>query len=202
MVVNLVRSGRKQPQLFSASAGGPARHPSTVRLSRRACGSRVARVALHALLACTAVTARALGGVAFELGSGDGVKTGRAALQRDWNSRWLQSANWRVGGYWDVALGYWNWNNTAPGLHEELFDFGLTPVLRLQPNGLAGPYVEAGIGLHLLSHSSIGERRMVRRSSSAVMSAWATVSVPDAAARWATGFSIFRTQTSRSPTRA
>ena len=27
MVVNLVRSGRKQPQLFSASAGGQARHP-------------------------------------------------------------------------------------------------------------------------------------------------------------------------------
>ena len=27
MVVNLVRSGRKQPQLFSASAGGKARHP-------------------------------------------------------------------------------------------------------------------------------------------------------------------------------
>jgi hypothetical protein len=26
MVVNLVRSGRKQPQLFSASAGGKARH--------------------------------------------------------------------------------------------------------------------------------------------------------------------------------
>src|SRR5690348_11278207 len=27
MVVNLVRSGRKQPQLFFASAGGKARHP-------------------------------------------------------------------------------------------------------------------------------------------------------------------------------
>jgi hypothetical protein len=27
MVVNLVRSGRKQPQRFSASAGGTARHP-------------------------------------------------------------------------------------------------------------------------------------------------------------------------------
>ena len=27
MVVNLVRSGRKQPQLFTASAGGKARHP-------------------------------------------------------------------------------------------------------------------------------------------------------------------------------
>jgi hypothetical protein len=27
IVVNLVRSGRKQPQLFSASAGGWARHP-------------------------------------------------------------------------------------------------------------------------------------------------------------------------------
>jgi opacity protein-like surface antigen len=36
----------------------------------------------------------------------------------------------------------------------------LTPVFRLQPNALAGPYVEAGIGFHLLSHSSIGDNRL------------------------------------------
>jgi lipid A 3-O-deacylase len=160
MVVNLVRSGRKQPQLFSASAGGTARHPSSVRRSRINGASRPVRLALFALLACTGADAHALDGVAFEFGTGDGVKTARAALQWDWKSRWLQSANWHVGGYWDVALAYWKWNNGAPGLQEKLFDFGLTPVFRLQPNGLAGPYVEAGIGFHLLSHSSIGDNRL------------------------------------------
>jgi hypothetical protein len=31
--VNLVRSGRKQPKLFSASAGDPARHPLSFAIS-------------------------------------------------------------------------------------------------------------------------------------------------------------------------
>ena len=30
----------------------------------------------------------------------------------------------------------------------------------MQPNGLAGPYLEAGIGVHLLSHTSIGDKRI------------------------------------------
>src|SRR5215208_4662290 len=47
MVVNLVRSGRKQPQLFSASAGGTARHPhftGVFRYSRNTPDTRVLRV--------------------------------------------------------------------------------------------------------------------------------------------------------------
>ena len=41
-VVNLVRSGRKQPQLFSASAGGKARHPYRCAARRdRACAGRM-----------------------------------------------------------------------------------------------------------------------------------------------------------------
>jgi lipid A 3-O-deacylase len=119
-----------------------------------------AAAGVFAVLASTALPSRALDGVSFEVGSGDGVRMGRAALQWDWKSRMLQGANWHVGGYWDVALGYWNRNDTRPGEHDELYDFGLTPVLRLQPNGLTGPYIEAGIGLHLLSHTSIGDKQM------------------------------------------
>jgi hypothetical protein len=121
---------------------------------------RAAGVALLVLLAMPADPARALDGVSLEGGNGDGVTMGRAALQWDWKARWLQTGNWHLGGYWNVALGYWNKNDTAPGQHDDLFDFGLTPVLRFQPNGLAGPYVEAGIGLHLLSHTSIGDKQM------------------------------------------
>jgi hypothetical protein len=113
-----------------------------------------------ALLALAAAPARALDGVSFEVGGGDDIKMGRAALQWDWSTRLLRGANWHVGGYWDVALGYWNSDHSRPGRHDELFDFGLTPVLRLQPNALAGPYVEAGLGLHVLSHTSIGDKQM------------------------------------------
>ena len=112
------------------------------------------------LLASAAFPARALDGMSLEAGSGEGIRTGRVALQWDWTSRWLQSTNWHLGGYWDVALGYWHRNDTGPGQHDDLFDFGLTPVLRLQPNGRSGPYVEAGVGLHLLSRTSIGDKQM------------------------------------------
>jgi hypothetical protein len=30
----------------------------------------------------------------------------------------------------------------------------------MQPNGLVGPFIEAAVGFHLLSHTSIGDRRM------------------------------------------
>jgi lipid A 3-O-deacylase len=70
----------------------------------------------------------------------------RASFQWDWKSRFLQGANWHVGGYWDAGLSYWNHDNTPTGQNDELFDFNLTPVFRLQPNGLAGPYAEAGVG--------------------------------------------------------
>jgi hypothetical protein len=131
-----------------------------VRAAQAAAFLRIARIALLALLACAAAPVRALDGASFEIGSGDGVDMGRAAFQWDWRARWLQTGNWHLGGYWDVALGYWNRNDTAPGQHDDLFDFGVTPVLRFQPNGLAGPYVEAGVGLHLLSRTSIGDKQM------------------------------------------
>ena len=40
-------------------------------------------------------------------------------------------------------------------------DFGLTPVLRLQPNNPAGfsPYAELGVGFHFLSSTSVSPQR-------------------------------------------
>ena len=115
-----------------------------------------------ALLVCSfaALPARAVDGVAFEIGSGDGVDMARVGVQWDWNKRWFQGANWHLGGYWDVAAGYWHRGDVRAGEHDEIFDIGVTPVFRIQPNSLIGPYVEAAIGFHLLSHTSIGDRRM------------------------------------------
>lgn len=101
----------------------------------------------------------ALDGVSVEIGGGDGVDMGRIGAQWDWKTRWLQGQQWHVGGYWDFALGYWH-RSSAPGLNEEVFEVAVTPVLRLQPNALQGPYLEAGIGVHLLSDSSIGDKRL------------------------------------------
>ena len=100
-------------------------------------------------------------GMSLEIGNGDKVDMGRVGVQwGEWKSRLLQGANWHLGGYWDAALGYWNYSNATPSQNKDLVELALTPVLRVQPNGLVGPYVEAGLGFHLLSHSSIGDTRM------------------------------------------
>ncbi|MBI4204509.1 MAG: acyloxyacyl hydrolase [Betaproteobacteria bacterium] len=101
----------------------------------------------------------AIDGASVEVGNGDGTDMGRVGVQWDWKTRWLQGQNWHLGGYWDFALGYWH-RGSPPGLNEDITDIGLTPVLRLQRNDLRGPYLEAGIGFHLLSKTSIGDKRL------------------------------------------
>ena len=120
---------------------------------------RIAYIAL-ALSALAGAPAHAVDGVSVVVGGGDGVDMGRVGVQWDWKKRWFQGANWHLGGYWDAAIGYWHRGDVRPGEHDEIVDLGLTPVFRIQPNALAGPYVEAGIGFHVLSHTSIGDRRM------------------------------------------
>ena len=99
-------------------------------------------------------------GVAIEAGSSDGTDMARVALQWDWDKRWFQGAEWHLGGYWDLGLGYWRYRHPQPAQNDEIAEIGLTPVLRFQRNGLAGPYVEAGIGFHLLSRTQIGARHL------------------------------------------
>lgn len=111
-------------------------------------------------LGCAVMSAPsyAVDGVSVEVGGGDGADLGRIGVQWDWKARWLQGRNWHVGGYWDLGLGYWH-GSAPPGLNEDLVEAGLTPVLRLQRNELSGPYLEGGIGFHLLSRTSLGEKR-------------------------------------------
>jgi hypothetical protein len=104
----------------------------------------------------------AIDGVSIEAGNGNGVDMGRIGLQSDWKKRWFQGNNWHVGGYWDLAAGYWD-RNALPGQNDSITDIGLTPVFRLQQNDLKGPYLEAAVGLHLLSKTSIGDRRFSTR---------------------------------------
>jgi len=116
--------------------------------------------AVAAMSALAAAPACAIDGMSLELGSGDAVNMGRIGVQWDWKKRWFQMGGWHLGGYFDLAAGYWHRDDTRPGEHDSLFDLGFTPVFRIQPDSLNGPYIEAGIGFHFLSHSSIGDRRM------------------------------------------
>jgi len=116
-----------------------------------------------AVLACSPA-AFAVDGMSFEYGksnsSNSDVKLYRAGVQWDWKKKWLDTGNWHVGGYWDLSLGYWD-NNSAAKTNSSIADIGLTPVFRFQQSKYAGfsPYVEAGIGLHLLSATSVSPER-------------------------------------------
>ena len=47
-----------------------------------------------------------------------------------------------------------------PGRNKSLIEIGLTPVFRFQRNGLEGPYAELGLGAHLQSETTIGDKSM------------------------------------------
>jgi len=102
----------------------------------------------------------AMDGIALEAGTTGSGRTdmGRVAVQWNWNRRWLQTEGWHLGGYWDLALGYWN-SNAGPGQNDSIVDVGVTPVFRFQSNDLTGLYFEAGVGFHWLSKTQIGDRR-------------------------------------------
>ena len=82
MVVNLVRSGRKQPQLFSASAGGKARHPLQLCRSR----GDAARCRARRICATAVERAASVDGIA-----GSGTTTADMGVQWDWK-RWFRAA--------------------------------------------------------------------------------------------------------------
>lgn len=102
--------------------------------------------------------AHAVSGVSLEGGRGDGTDMGRIGVQWDWNKRWFQGRNWHLGGYWDLALGHWR-RSSPPGFNEDITEIGLTPVFRLQQNDRKGLYFEGAIGFHLLSKTSLGDKR-------------------------------------------
>jgi len=111
-----------------------------------------------------APTARAVDGIALEYGRSDSygasVDIVRVGVQWNWATRWALGANWHIGGYWDLAFGYWA-NDSAGRTNSSILDLGFTPVFRLQQStlGAVSPYLEAAIGFHLLSESSVTTQR-------------------------------------------
>ena len=119
------------------------------------------------LLVCLALAvphARAVDGISVELGTSDSSHTSadlaRIGVQWDWAKRWALGSDWHIGGYWDLSLGYWD-NDSRNRTHSSITDLGFTPVFRLQQTnpGPVAPYLEAAIGIHLLSHTSLSPQR-------------------------------------------
>jgi opacity protein-like surface antigen len=108
--------------------------------------------------------AHAVDGISLELGTSDSsnasVDLARIGVQWNWSQRWALGPNWHIGGYWDASFGYWD-NDSRQRSKKSIYDLGFTPVFRLQqtnPSGVS-PYLEAAIGLHYLSQSSVGAER-------------------------------------------
>jgi lipid A 3-O-deacylase len=119
------------------------------------------------LLGCLVLavpSAQAVDGISLELGTSDSsnasVDMGRIGLQWDWSKRWALGSNWHIGGYWDLSLGHWS-NDSRNRSHGSIADLGFTPVFRLQQTnpGAVAPYLEAAVGFHLLSHTSVSPQR-------------------------------------------
>ena len=121
-------------------------------------------LALVAALTWIQPAAHAVDSMSLEYGASDSshadVDVARVGLQWNWAKRFALGQDWHIGGVWDLSLAYWN--NDSPGrTNSSLADVGFTPVVRLQQNnpGELAPYLEAGIGAHLLSKSSVSTER-------------------------------------------
>ena len=83
------------------------------------------------------------------------------ALVWDWGVKWFQYGSWFLGGQWEANVGYWNGEGGRTGV-DQLFDFGITPVFRIQTDtAYAGiyPFVEGAIGAHIFSETEFGNRQ-------------------------------------------
>lgn len=79
------------------------------------------------------------------------------SYQRDWARRWLQYRGWHLSGSWDLGMGILHGGSVTAGiLTDSALELGATPVLRMQRDSREGLYVEAGVGIHLLSNARIG----------------------------------------------
>ena len=101
------------------------------------------------------------GGIAINVGGGeDSIDLYRLDLVgNQWQRSWFEAGDWHVTGNWELGLAAWD-GDTNQGRHENLYELSLTSVLRLQPkvSGAWTPYVEGGVGVHLLSHTSVDQR--------------------------------------------
>ena len=105
-----------------------------------------------------------LDGIAIEHGHSDSSHSDltltRLSAQKRLNTPLFQGACGRLVGYWELSAGFWE-NNSSLATNDHLLDFGVTPVFRYELTGFTNmtPYIEGGVGVHMLSHASVSEFR-------------------------------------------
>ncbi|WP_372723872.1 acyloxyacyl hydrolase [Immundisolibacter sp.] len=124
----------------------------------------IARNVFAGLGLCAALAAPACAQYRTELSTGwgnDNTRLLRLGVARDWQQTWFTDGNWQLSGHWLAEIGYWN-SDERNRQNDNLWEVALTPVLRLAPKATTGlrPYLEAGVGGHLLSETRIGERKL------------------------------------------
>jgi lipid A 3-O-deacylase len=114
------------------------------------------------VLLCFAPAARAQDAVSFEAGHGnEDTNLARVGVQANWPRRWRTQRAWTGSAYWDLQLGRWYAPLGDAQPRQEIWDISLTPVFRLERAERTAlvPYVEAGIGFHLLSEKQVNSQR-------------------------------------------
>jgi lipid A 3-O-deacylase len=101
---------------------------------------------------------RAVDGFAVTAGKNGPSDMWRIGAQWQWPQRWLQGEHSYLGGFWDLGAGQWR-REAAAGQRGQIGEISLTPVFRWQANSQRGAYLEGGIGVHLLSATSLGSKR-------------------------------------------
>lgn len=100
-----------------------------------------------------------------QVGAGEHVKS--MAIGGIWDWDWQRSYRaGRLTGYTEVSLG--GWYLSRDGDEHSSTQVGVTPVLRLYPQGAAGWFAEGGIGAHAVSPKY---ENGTRRSSAAFSTA-------------------------------
>ena len=66
----------------------------------------------------------------------DDTQMYRVGIARDWNRAWFTDGDWQLTGYWLAEIGYWN-SDKDNRQNDNLWEVGLTPVLRLAPKAPA-----------------------------------------------------------------
>jgi hypothetical protein len=109
-------------------------------------------------LAWPGVAVAELQAVGAEYGHGDSVDV--LGVGVDWTDlrEWPLSPRWGLGIFLRGGVHYWKGQDD----NSYLLDFGLSPVLRLQRTASGSelvPYLEAGLGVHLLTQTRINGHR-------------------------------------------
>lgn len=80
----------------------------------------------------------------------------RIGLQRDFTKSWLRDRSWGISGFWELSVSRWDGDDSDDSINA----IALSPVFVYSPNRSTGfkPYIEAGIGIALISDQELGDR--------------------------------------------